>query len=141
MPTQFEKFLEQQLEDPEVREAYEDASQRHDLLRTLVAERKARHITQVEVACRMNVTQPTVSGFETEESDPHLSTLQRYARAIGVTLRFDVLPTHHSVVHSHGVFVSSPSHGSSYVSPSARWEEQDAHGDSGETRDHAECVA
>lgn len=31
--------------------------------------------------------QPTVSGFEKEPSDPKLSTLQRYARALDARLR------------------------------------------------------
>ena len=35
----------------------------------------------------MGVRQPTVSGFETEDSDPRLSTLQRYARAVEARLR------------------------------------------------------
>ena len=76
-------FEQEGMNDPEFLAAYRDAIARHQLLDALVAERRACSLTQKEVARRMGVKQPTVSGFETEDSDPRLSTLQRYARAVG----------------------------------------------------------
>lgn len=84
--TKFDDFLARKLQDPRIREAYEDSRERHEIIQALIAERKAQGLSQTQVAERMGVKQPTVSGIETDESDPRLSTLQRYARALGVDL-------------------------------------------------------
>lgn len=83
-PTQtaFEKYLAERLQEPTVRAAYEDRSVLERVIDSLVGFRKALGLNQSEVARRMGVGQSTVSGFETEMSDPRLSTLQRYARAV-----------------------------------------------------------
>jgi len=87
---EFESTLEDARRDPAFRAAYEDAQERHGVLDRLVSLRRALNLPQTAVAARMGVTQPTVSGFETEDSDPRLSTLQRYARAVGARLRLVV---------------------------------------------------
>jgi len=69
------------------RAAYEDADERHSIIDRLLGLRRLRRLSQTAVAARMGVRQPTVSGFETEDSDPRLSTLQRYARAVEARLR------------------------------------------------------
>jgi transcriptional regulator with XRE-family HTH domain len=66
----------------------------HGLLDTLVARRRDLGLTQKQVADRMGVRQPAVSGFETESSDPKISTVQRYARAVNAYVRFAVEPAH-----------------------------------------------
>jgi transcriptional regulator with XRE-family HTH domain len=75
--------------DPGFKAALEDAEELQRLLDTLIALRKERHLSQTDVAIRMGVRQPTVSGFE-KQSDPRLSTLHRYARAVEARLRFVV---------------------------------------------------
>jgi ribosome-binding protein aMBF1 (putative translation factor) len=79
-------FLEEELRDPEFRAAYEDAAARSALLRALVNRRGERGISQSEVAARMGTTQSAVSDLERGATDPRLSTLQRYARALGYQL-------------------------------------------------------
>lgn len=78
---------EAQGSDPQFRAAFEDAEDLQDILDSLVKLRKALNLSQTTVAHRMGVKQPTVSGFETESSDPRLSTLQRYARAVEARIR------------------------------------------------------
>jgi transcriptional regulator with XRE-family HTH domain len=56
------------------------------LLRDLVKLRKKHRLTQAEVAERMGVSQPTVAGFERYDANPTLSTVRRYALAVGATL-------------------------------------------------------
>lgn len=85
---EFGSFLTSQLKDPAFAAGYEDVQERQAILDKLVKCRIASGLTQTEVAKRMNVSQPTVSGFETESSDPRLSTLQRYARAVQATIKF-----------------------------------------------------
>jgi transcriptional regulator with XRE-family HTH domain len=84
---ELESYLRTARQDPAFRAAYEDAEERHRLLDKLVGLRRLRRLSQGVVAVRMGVRQPTVSGFETEDSDPRLSTLQRYARAVEAKLR------------------------------------------------------
>lgn len=92
---ELDAFIDPTKQSPKFRAAYEDATRRHEILDKLVKCRKALKLSQTEVAKRMGVSQPTVSGFETESSDPHLSTLQRYARAVESTLSFRMdMPAH-----------------------------------------------
>ncbi|MBE5458330.1 antitoxin HigA [Mycobacteroides abscessus] len=73
--------------DPGFKGTLEDAEEARRLVDSLIALRKQCRVSQVDVAKRMGVRQPTVSGFEKEPSDPKLSTLQRYARALDARLR------------------------------------------------------
>lgn len=90
--TQFERFREEALANPEIRAAYEDAQTRIRLVDALVRMRRRLSLTQTQVAKRMGVKQPSISGFETEGSDPRLSTLLRYARAVEATVVCAVRP-------------------------------------------------
>ena len=83
---ELEAYLIEARQDPVFRAAYEDAEERHSILDRLVGLRRHRRLSQSVVAARMGVRQPTVSQFETEDSDPRLSTLQRYARAVEAKL-------------------------------------------------------
>lgn len=80
-------YVDEALKEPTFGAAYEDALDAHRILDSLVALRRALKFSQTTVAERMGVRQPTVSGFETEGSDPRLSTLQRYARAVEARLK------------------------------------------------------
>ncbi|MFD7062735.1 helix-turn-helix domain-containing protein [Streptomyces sp. NPDC059906] len=79
-------FIEEELANPEFEAAFEDARSRSSLLRRMVTRRKARRISQATVAERMETTQSAVSELESGSTDPRLSTMQRYARAIGCRL-------------------------------------------------------
>ncbi|AIC71933.1 Hypothetical protein ERS075564_00926 [Mycobacteroides abscessus] len=61
-----------------------------DLLEQLVEVRKAKGLTQQAVAERMRRDKSAVSNFERLGTDPHLSTIRRYAAAIGVMIKHDV---------------------------------------------------
>src|SRR5262245_36753734 len=84
-------FFAEVLANPEARAAFDDAQARDSLVDALVALRHALGLTQTEVARRMGVKQPMVSGFENEGSDPRLSTIQRYARAVRATAAFRLI--------------------------------------------------
>jgi transcriptional regulator with XRE-family HTH domain len=74
-------------QDPTFREHFEDAEVRSCLLRGLVKARNSAGRTQAMVAQSMETTQSAVSELEGGETDPRLSTLQRYARAVGAHLQ------------------------------------------------------
>lgn len=67
--------------------AYDDAMSRMTLLRELVELRNRRGLSQKAVAELMDTVQSAVSELENGRSEPRLSTLQRYVRAIGSELR------------------------------------------------------
>ena len=77
-------------QDPEFHAALEDAQTRSALLRELTECRRAHHASQSTVAARMGTTQSAVSELEGGDTDPRLSTLQRYARALGRRLEVAV---------------------------------------------------
>ncbi|MEV7608620.1 helix-turn-helix transcriptional regulator [Microbacterium sp. NPDC089320] len=59
----------------------------HDkLMSDLISLRKKHHLTQEMVAERMGVSQPTVASFERYDANPTLSSVRRYALAVGATI-------------------------------------------------------
>ncbi|RGS71639.1 helix-turn-helix domain-containing protein [Mitsuokella sp. AF21-1AC] len=53
------------------------------ILEQLIQRRKELHISQQEVAKRMNTGQTTVARIETGARSPKLETVERFARALG----------------------------------------------------------
>ncbi len=63
------------------------------LLDELIDMRHKRRLTQSEVGDRMGgIDQSAVARIESGERDPHLSTLRRYALAVGAEVRHSVRP-------------------------------------------------
>lgn len=85
--------------DPAFKAALEDAQLRRSLIEALVAARRAAALTQEAVAERMRTTQSTVSEFEGVSGDKRLSTLQRYARAVGKRVRVVIDDPNQSTEH------------------------------------------
>ncbi|WP_175934772.1 helix-turn-helix domain-containing protein [Corynebacterium sp. Marseille-P4321] len=75
------------LGDPEIQVAFEDAEARSEFVAYLRKIRSDSGITQSRVAQIMGTTQSAISDFENGDTDPQLSTVQRYARAIGVEIK------------------------------------------------------
>lgn len=59
-----------------------------NLIQELAVRRKQQGLTQMQVAKRMETTQPMVARLERFEASPNLRTLQRYAAALEVDLEF-----------------------------------------------------
>ena len=60
--------------------------QRRALVADLVARRHAAGLSQGEVAERMGTSQPAVARLEAGQVDARMSTVQRYAAAVGARL-------------------------------------------------------
>lgn len=56
------------------------------LLSDLVKLRKSHRLSQETVAERMGVSQPTVAAFERYDANPTLSSIRRYALAVGASV-------------------------------------------------------
>lgn len=74
----------------------QDDAQRRLLARRLIARRKALGVSQRQLARQMGVSSSWVCEFEwmsaAGQNDPRLSTLLRYARAIGAQLILEIRP-------------------------------------------------
>jgi DNA-binding XRE family transcriptional regulator len=64
--------------------------ERRRLQRALAAKRQELGLTQAEVAARMETSQSAVARIEAGEVDAKMSTLQRYAIAIGHEIEFSL---------------------------------------------------
>ncbi len=64
----------------------------HTVVTRLADHRRARGLTQTEVAARMGTSQSAVARLEAGHGDARLSTLQRYAAALDHTVQFGVAP-------------------------------------------------
>lgn len=83
-------YVAERLKDADFALAYDDEQRFLTLLETLSTRRSDLGLSQRAVAKLMGTTQSAVSELERAEADPRLSTLQRYARALGIQLVFHV---------------------------------------------------
>jgi transcriptional regulator with XRE-family HTH domain len=71
----------------------EDAGERRrELIEELVRVRRETDLSQTEIAARMGTSQSAVARLESGELDARLSTLERYAAALGRTVDWRVRP-------------------------------------------------
>jgi transcriptional regulator with XRE-family HTH domain len=66
------------------------AERRRQLIASLVAARQARGLSQTEIAVRMGTSQPAVARLESGAADARLTTLERYAAAVGRRLDWEL---------------------------------------------------
>jgi DNA-binding Xre family transcriptional regulator len=62
------------------------STERRRLVADLTAQRRAAGLSQTEVAARMGTSQSAVARLETGDADVRVSTLERYAAALGSQL-------------------------------------------------------
>ncbi len=89
--TPFRDFLEEQLQDPEFRAAYETLEPEDTLIRQLIDLRIERGLSQRELAQRAGMQQPTIARVESGRS-ASLKTLQRVADALNADVRISIVP-------------------------------------------------
>lgn len=70
-------------ENPNFPQLVEASLKRRQLLRKLAAEREKMGLSQTTVAARMGTSQSSVARIEAADTDARLSTLERYAAALG----------------------------------------------------------
>ena len=72
------------------------SERRGELIDELVRARQASELSQTEVAARMGTSQSAVARLESGASDARLSTLERYAAAMGRTVDWQIRPSEES---------------------------------------------
>jgi predicted transcriptional regulator len=75
---------------PHFRALFVQARERRARLRQLAVLRNHQGLTQTEVAARMGTSQAVVARIESGAVDTKLSTLERYASALGKRLEWHV---------------------------------------------------
>lgn len=74
------------------RRLVDSALDRRQLLRALATRRQQLGLTQTAVARRMRTSQSAIARIEAGELDAKLSTVERYASAIGQRVEWNVVP-------------------------------------------------
>ena len=88
-----EELKARALAKPEVADAYHALEEEYALLDELLAARARAGLTQADVAERMHTKAPAVARIESPslKHSPSLSTLRKYARAVGCKLEIKLI--------------------------------------------------
>lgn len=77
------------------------ALHRRELMRRLAARREELGLSQTVVAARMRTSQSAVARIEAGEIDARISTVERYAAAVGAILKWQVVPNERQARATH----------------------------------------
>lgn len=79
----FEQFRQEQLRDEELRREYESMEPEFSLAREVLKLRKAKHLTQQQLAEQMGTSQPAIARIESGNyRNPSLAFIRRLADAL-----------------------------------------------------------
>ncbi len=90
--SEFQNFLEEQLQDDEFRKEWEDIQPEMDVIRAMVDARISQNLTQKELAERTGINQADISKLENGTRNPSLKLLKRLADGMGMTLKLEFVP-------------------------------------------------
>lgn len=80
------------MKDPQYRREYERLEPEFQIARAIIEARIKRKITQTELAKRAKTGQAVISRLENMTSKPSISLVQRVADALGLRVKFQLLP-------------------------------------------------
>ena len=93
VPHDHETFLKKALKRKGFRKAYENLKEEYTLIREMLAARSRFGLTQETVAELMGTTKSAVSRLEgAGKHAPSLTTLKKYAQAVGCRLEIKLVP-------------------------------------------------
>ncbi len=87
--TNFNDYLNQQLENPEFKAEYESLEPEFAIMQAIIDARKTKGLTQKELSERTGITQGDISKLENGSGNPSVKTLQRLAKAMDMSLRIE----------------------------------------------------
>lgn len=85
----FQKYLNKQLEDPEFAAEYEAQRPEYEAIRAVIAARLESHMTQKELAEKTGIRQSNISRIESGACSPTIETLARIAAGLGKQLKVE----------------------------------------------------
>lgn len=80
-------LLNEQLKDPEFKEGYERVKATYDLIEQIINIRRAKGMTQSELAIKAHLSQQAISRLEKEKHLPNTKTLLNVLNALGVSVQ------------------------------------------------------
>ena len=90
--TPYAEFRAELLADPEVKAAFDAMENEFALARSLISARAEAKLSQQDVADRMKTTQSAVARMESGRHAPSMTSIVKYATAVGRTIRFEIHP-------------------------------------------------
>ena len=95
--TNFDRYLERKLQEPDFRVRFEIADQSWDIALQLTALRQARGLTQKQVAEMLSTQQQAIARLEDPTYTGHsLSMIRKYVEALGASLDVTIVPAEES---------------------------------------------
>ena len=90
--TDFNKFVDEQLKDPEFRAEYNALEPEFAIIHAMIEARKTSGLTQKQISERAGIAQGDISKIENGNGNPSLKTLKRLASAMGMRLKLEFEP-------------------------------------------------
>ena len=90
-------------ENPRLKEEYDRLGPRFETLAKLIDARERLHISQSELARRMDVPANVVSRFESAQHSPRLDTIIAYANALGYEFKAELRKRRAATVSAHRI--------------------------------------
>lgn len=87
----FERYLKQQLVNPEFKEEWDSSRPEYELMRLLVLARSEKNMTQRELAAKTGIRQSNISRIENGKCSPNLETLIKLAKGLNKQVRIQFL--------------------------------------------------
>lgn len=84
-----ERFLNEQMQDPEFAAEYETLQPEYEAIRAVVGARIESHMTQKQLAEKTGIRQSNISRIENGTSSPTVETLARIAAGMGKKLKIE----------------------------------------------------
>lgn len=88
----FENYLEKQLEDSEFKKEWDDLEPEYNMIQAIIDARKRSHLTQKQLAERTGIDQSDISKLETGNANPTLQVLKRLAEGMDMMLKLEFVP-------------------------------------------------
>jgi len=97
MKTNFDRYLEEQLKDPDFADRFERAGEAWDVAIQLAALREKAGLSQKDLARKLKTSQQNISRLESPSYEGHsLTMLRRVAEVLGATIRVTIAPKEES---------------------------------------------
>lgn len=87
------KIKKRWMREPGFKEGYDALDEEFSVASMLIEARTRARLSQAELAKRMGTSQSTIARLESGAAKPSLSTLERFAKATGTSVRVSLEPT------------------------------------------------
>jgi transcriptional regulator with XRE-family HTH domain len=88
----YEKIRKKWVKNPAFIKAHQELAPEFELAGALIEARLQSGLSQEEIAKRMGTTQSAIARLESGRISPRSRSLERYARALGMRIRLELVP-------------------------------------------------